>query len=80
MHLCDLPFATVSNFFENNLILTALTPQTVFVGLWKDYTNHDEPIVNHVLRIFKLHMYNLREKHRLNIMDLLNDVKEIKKT
>ena len=80
MHLCDLPFTTVGNFFENNLILTALTPQTVFVVLWKDYTNHDEPIVNHVLLIFKLHMYNSREKHRLNIMDLLNDVKEIKKT
>ena len=50
-------------------------------GLWSDNTNHDEPILNHVLLIFKLlHLYNLREKHRLNITDLLNAVKEIKKT
>ena len=49
----------LATFFENNLILPALTPQTA---------------------LFKLHVYNSREKHRLNIIDLLTDIKEIKKT
>ena len=80
MYLCDLPLATVSNFFENNLILSALTPQTALFGLWSDNANHDEPILNHVLLIFKLHVYNSRGKHRLNIIDLLTDIKETKKT
>ena len=70
----------LATFFENSLILPALTPQTALLGLWSDNTNHDEPIINHFLLIFKLYVYNSREKHRLSIMDLLNDIKEIKKT
>ena len=70
----------LSTFFENNLILAALTPQTALIGLWSDNANHDEPIINHVLLIFKLHMCNSMEKHRLNILEVLADIKEIKKT
>ena len=62
------------------MILPALTPQTVLFGLWSDDTNHDEPIITHILLIFKLHVYNSRRKHRLNIMNLLNNIKQIKKT
>ena len=43
----------LAGFFENNLILPALTPPTALFGLWSDDANHDEPIVNHVLLIFK---------------------------
>ena len=35
-------------------------------GLWSNNKNHDEPIINHVLLIFKLNVYNSREKHCLN--------------
>ena len=80
MYLCNLPLVIVSNLFENNLILPALTPQIALLGLWSHNANHDEPIINHVLLVFKLHVYNLREKHRLNLMDLLTNIKEIKKT
>ena len=80
MYLCDLPLATVSNFFENNLILPPLTTQTALLGLWSHDADHDEPIINHFLLIFKLYVYNSREKHRLNITDLLTNIKEIKKT
>ena len=66
-------------FFKNNLILPALIPQTVLLGLRSDNANHDEPIINPFLPIFKLYVYNPREKHRLNIMDLLTDIKEKKK-
>ena len=38
------------------------------------------PIINHVLLISKLHVYNSKGKNRLNIMNLLNDIKKIKKT
>ena len=67
-------------FFENNLILPALTPQTALLGLLSLNANHNEPIINHFLLIFKLYVYNSREKHRLNMMDLLTDIKEMKKT
>ena len=56
------------------------TYTTAMFGLWSGYANHDEPIINHVLLIFKLRVYNLREKHRLNMMNLHNNIKEIKKT
>ena len=65
-------------FFENNLILPALTLQTTLLRLCSDNTNHDEPIINHFLLIFQLYVYNSREKHRLSIMDLLTDIKEIR--
>ena len=70
----------LATFFENNLILPTLTPQTALLGLfWSDNANHDELIINHFLLIFKLYVYNSRENHHLNIMDLLTDIKEIKK-
>ena len=49
-------------------------------ALWTGNANHDEPIINHVSLIFKLRVYNLREKHRVNMMNLHNSIKEIKKT
>ena len=64
----------LATFFENNLILPALTPQTTLLRLWSDNKNQDESIINHFLLIFKLYMYNSGEKHRLNIMDLLTNI------
>ena len=52
----------LATFFQNNLFLPVLTRQTALHGLWSDNTNHDEPIINHVLLIFKLFVYNSREK------------------
>ena len=40
----------------------------------------DETIINNFLLIFKLYVYNAREKHRLSVVDLLTDIKEMKKT
>ena len=62
------------------MILLALTPQSAMLGLSSDNVNHDEPNKNHVLLIFKLHVYNAREKHGLNTLDVLCDKKEIIKT
>ena len=72
--------ATNSNFFESNLILPALTLHLDYLfWLWSDNKNHDNPIINQGLIIFKLYMYNSRKKHHLNIMNLLNDIKKNKK-
>ena len=66
-------------FFENNLILPALTLQTALLGLWSDDANHDEPIINHAFLIYNLHVYNSREeKHCLNTIELISDTKRKK--
>ena len=52
MYLCDLSLATARNFFKNNLVLPAFTPQSALFGLWSEDTNHDEPIINHFLLLF----------------------------
>ena len=57
-------------------ILPALTPQTTMLGLSQDDKNYGEPTINHVLLIFKLHVYNAREKHGLKTIDLLSNIKK----
>ena len=44
------------------MILPALTPESAFLWLWSDNGNNDESIINHFLLIFKLYVYNTREK------------------
>ena len=51
----------LATFLKNNLILTALIPQTALPELWSDNANHDEPIINHFSLIFKLYVYNSTE-------------------
>ena len=48
--------------------------------LWSDNKNPDDPIINQGLIIFNLCMYSSRKKHNLNIINLLIDIKETKKT
>ena len=69
----------LATFLKKNLIIPALTPQTALLGVWSDNANHDEPIINHFLVIFKLYVYNSREKHCVSIMDLLTNIKKINK-
>ena len=69
----------LATFFENNLILPALKPQTALIELCSENVNHNKPVIKNVLLIFKLPLYKLREKHRLNIVDLLTDKKRNKK-
>ena len=70
----------LATFFENNLILPALTPDCLVWALEWQCKSRWIHYKNHVLLIYKLYMYNSREKHCLNIMDLLTNIKEIKKT
>ena len=62
------------------MILPALKPQTALLGLCSDDKNHEETIINYFLLVFKLYVYNSREKHCLSLLDLFTAMKEIKKT
>ena len=80
MYLCDLPLATVSNFFKKQFDFTRTytTDCLAWALQWqrKSWWTHYKQF----FLIFKLYVYNSREKHHLSIMDLLTDIKEIKKT
>ena len=71
-------------FFQNNLILPTLTPQTAIFG-FLDYTNNDsifennKCLSNHILLIFKLYAYKSREKKLLNINNLIAEIQKIKR-
>ena len=83
MYLGHLPLAIVFQFTFDNSVPVAIvtyfetkkstsTYNTYCLAwdIWSDNTNHDEPIINLALLIFKLHVYSSSEKHVLNIMDL----------
>ena len=59
-------------FFQNNLILPTLTPQTAIFG-FLDSANNDsifennKCLSNHILLILKLYVYMSREKKLINI-------------
>ena len=80
MYPRDLPLATNTNFFESNLILPTLTLHLDYLfWRWSDNKNHDDPVINQGLIIFKSYMYNSRKRHHLNIMNLLNGIKKQKR-
>ena len=56
----------LASFLKTIWLCQYLPAQTALLFLWSDNTNHDEPIKNHIWLIFKLHVYNSTEKHRLN--------------
>ena len=70
--------------FQNNLILSTLTPQTPIFG-FLDYTNSDsifesnKCLSNHMLLIFTLYVYKSREKKLLNINNLIAEIQKKKK-
>ena len=70
--------------FQNNLILPTLTPQTAIFE-FLDYTNNvsifenNKCLSNHILLIFKLYVYNSREKNLLNINNLIAEIQKIKR-
>ena len=63
---------------KSEISLPTLTPQTAILG-FSDSTN-DRVLINHILLIFKLHIFKSREKGNLSIIRLINDIKNIKRT
>ena len=52
--------------FQNNIILSSLTPQAAILGLTND-ANNIYNLLNHNLLVFKYYVYRSIEKHILNI-------------
>ena len=55
-----------------------LTPQTAILGLFNDSVSNIH-LINHILLLFKLDIDKSRNKHRLNINELLSNILSIKK-
>ena len=75
MRLSDLV-----QWFQNNLILPTLTPQTAIFE-FLDFTNifeNNKILINHILLIFKLYVYNSRGKKLININNLVAEIRKVK--
>ena len=64
--------------FHSDLKFPVLTPQTVILGIFNDSVSNIH-LINHILLLFKLYIYKSRNKHRLNIHELLANILNIKK-
>ena len=67
----------LKSILSNNLNFPIITPQSTIFGFWKLDTN-EHLILNHLLLIFKMHIYNARTTCCLNISHLLIYIKGIK--
>ena len=70
--------------FQNTLILPTLTPQTSILGILDSVSNNsffenNKILVNHILLIFKLHVYKSREKKFININNLIAEIRKVKR-
>ena len=65
-------------FLTNYISLPILTPQTVIFGFTNGIENNVYKITNHILLIFKLHIYKSREKGILKLSRLINEIKKVK--
>ena len=69
----------LKSILSNNLIFLISTPQSTIFGFW-DLDTNEHLILNHLLLIFKMYIYNARTTGYLNITHLMTFVKDIKDT
>ena len=55
-----------------------LTPHTAIFGFINGIENNVYKIKNHILLIFKLHVYKSREGGTLELSKLINEIKKVK--
>ena len=65
-------------FLTNDISLPILTPQTAIFGFTNGIENNVYKITNHILLIFKLHVYKSRERGTLELSRLINEIKKVK--
>ena len=68
----------LNRHFCSDLTFPVLRPQTAILGLFNDSVSNTH-LINHILLLFKLYIYKSRNKHRLNINELLANIVKIKK-
>ena len=74
MHMCD----HLRLFLTNDISLPILTPQTVILGFTNGIVSNVYKITNHILLIFKLHVYKSRESSILELSRLIKEIKKVK--
>ena len=65
-------------FLMNDVSLPILTPQTAIFGFINGIENSVYKITNHILLIFKLHIYKSRQRGTLELTRLTNEIKQVK--
>ena len=65
-------------FLTNDISLPILTPQTATFRFINGIENSVYKITNHILLIFKLHVYKSRERGTLELSRLINEIKKVK--
>ena len=69
----------LKSILSNNLIFPISTPQSAIFEFW-DLDTNEHLILNHLLLILKMYIYNARTTVYLNISHLLIYIKGIKDT
>ena len=69
----------LKSILSNNLIFPICTPQSAIFGFW-DLDTNEHLILNQLLLIFKMYIYDARTTGYLNIIHLLIYIKGIKDT
>ena len=65
-------------FLMNDFSLPILMPQTAIFGFINGIENNVYEIKNHILLIFKLHVYKSRERGTLELSRLINEINKWK--
>ena len=66
-------------FFEADLDFPDLTPQAAFFGFVNESDKNLNILQNHILLLFKLYVYQSRERGVLNLNSLIKNVTKVKK-
>ena len=65
-------------FLTNDISLPVLRPQTAIFGFINGIENNVCKITNHIILIFKLHVYKSRERGTTKLSTLINEIKNVK--
>ena len=68
----------LNRHLHSDLKFPELTPQTAILSIFDNFVSNIH-FVNHILLLYKLYIYKSRNKHRLNIPELLANTLNIKK-
>ena len=67
----------LSSFCRQRLNIPTLTPQSAIFGFYEPQ-NKNEILINHLLLIFKLYLYNARESNKVNFVCFKAKITNIK--
>ena len=77
---CDITkesWKSLISFFDKCSNLPCLSPQTAFLGFTNTYCN-DTLLKNHILLLFKIHVYNSRKHEKISLNNLIRNITKVK--